>query len=185
MDTTNTDTYVVLINERDEITGTMEKMEAHRQALLHRAVSVFLFNRQGEWLLQRRNLQKYHSGGLWTNTCCTHPVPHESYGEAAHRRLREEMGIRCVLHPIFRFLYKAELGNGLTEHELDTVFIGFTDESPAIDRNEVHEWKYVTSGQLSRHLETAADEYTVWFRHIYRKVEKYLINGIHRYDNQN
>lgn len=183
MDTNNT--HVVLINEEDEVMGTMEKIEAHRQALLHRAVSVFLFNKQGEWLLQRRNPGKYHSGGLWTNTCCTHPVPGESYADAAQRRLREEMGIRCNLYPILRFRYKAELGNGLTEHELDMVFIGFTDEFPSVDRNEVEEWKYITSTQLNQNLATAPDEYTIWFRHICGQVEKFLINGIHQQYDKN
>lgn len=169
---------VILINDRDEKIGTMEKIAAHRQALLHRAVSVFIFNEQGQWLLQRRNLEKYHSGGLWSNTCCTHPYPHESHREAASRRLREEMGLACTIFPIFRFLYRAELDHGLTEHELDTVFIGFTDNVPEINRTEVHEWKYLSSDQLAHRLKTVPDEYTVWFRQSFRKVEKYLINGI-------
>lgn len=172
-------TEVVLIDDRDETIGTLDKMEAHRQALLHRAVSVFLFNKRGEWLLQRRHSLKYHSGGLWSNTCCTHPYPGESHREAARRRLREEMGLACPIHPIFRFLYRAPLGNGLTEHELDTVFIGFTDDTPAVDPVEVEAWIYLPSDRLHRHLDTHPDEYTVWFREIYRKVEKYLINGIH------
>lgn len=168
---------VILVNEQDEVIGTMEKMEAHRRALLHRAVSVFLFNEKGEWLLQRRNSQKYHSGGLWTNTCCTHPLPEESYEDAARRRLKEEMGIECsALHAVFRFIYKAELDNELTEHELDYIFIGFSDTLPNINTAEVAEWKYVDFNQLNKTVEKEPDAYTVWFRHIYEKVEKHLIN---------
>lgn len=168
---------VVLINEHDEVLGSIEKMEAHRRALLHRAVSVFLINSQGEWLLQRRNVQKYHSGGLWTNTCCTHPFPGESYESAAHRRLKEEMGLSCPsLSPLFHFIYKAELDNELTEHELDHIFVGYTDTLPEINPQEVEEWHYIPFPELKRKVTRQPETYTVWFRTVYQKVEKYLTN---------
>src|SRR5215203_6397334 len=118
---------VILVNEKDEEIGTMEKMEAHRKALLHRAFSVFIFNGRGEMLLQRRALKKYHSGGLWTNACCSHPRPGEVTADAAARRLREELGFVTTLNPAFQFVYRATFDNGLTEYEFDHVFLGKYD----------------------------------------------------------
>ena len=120
--------YVVLVNESDDEIGFMEKMEAHEKAILHRAFSVFLFNSRNEFLLQRRALEKYHSPGLWTNSCCSHPRRNESAIDAAKRRLMEEIGMQCDIREIFSFLYKADVGQGLTEHEFDHVFVGFTDD---------------------------------------------------------
>lgn len=169
---------VVLVNEQDEVLGTMEKMEAHRRALLHRAVSVFLVNGKGEWLLQRRNACKYHSGGLWTNACCTHPLPGESYEQAARRRLKEEIGIECgPLQYIFRFIYRAELDHELTEHELDYIFITTSDALPNVNPEEVDDWEYVSFPALSDSIAAAPEAYTVWFRHIYKTVETHLINN--------
>ena len=116
---------VILVNEQDEQTGVMEKMEAHQKALLHRAFSVFIFNDKGELLLQQRASDKYHSGGLWTNTCCSHPNPDEETITAAQRRLKEEMGFTTKLSKAFDFIYKSEFSNGLTEHEFDHVFTGY------------------------------------------------------------
>ena len=115
---------VVLVNEKDEAIGTMEKMAAHEKALLHRAFSVFVFNKNGDLLMQQRAHSKYHSGGLWTNTCCSHPRPGEHVADAANRRLQEEMGFTTSLNKAFDFTYKAAFDNGLTEHEFDHVFIG-------------------------------------------------------------
>lgn len=174
---------VVLVNEQDEVLGTMEKMEAHRRALLHRAVSVFLVNGKGEWLLQRRNISKYHSGGLWTNTCCTHPLPGESYEEAARRRLKEEIGIECgPLKYVFRFIYRAELDHELTEHELDYIFITTSNDLPCVNPEEVEEWEYVPFPSLKDSITATPEAYTVWFRHIYKTVETHLINNTPDYD---
>src|SRR5690606_3613335 len=132
--------YVILVDENDNETGTMQKMEAHQKALLHRAISVFICNSNGEWLLQKRALQKYHSNGLWTNTSCSHPFPGESNLDAANRRLFEEMGIKAGLTEIFTFIYKEQLDNELTEHELDHVFFGISDVEPEINPDEVDDW---------------------------------------------
>ena len=124
---------VILVNKNDEEIGTMEKMEAHVQGMLHRAFSVLIFNSNGQLLIHRRAFGKYHSEGLWTNTCCSHPLPGETIVEAANRRLVEEMGMKTSLSPLFSFIYRAELENNLVEHELDHVLIGFTDEQPLIN----------------------------------------------------
>src|SRR3954470_13284590 len=116
---------VILVNEKDQAIGTMEKMEAHRKGVLHRAFSVFIFDRHGKMLLQQRAFHKYHSGGLWTNACCSHPLPGEDIESAAHRRLYEEMGFQTPLKKIFDFTYKADFRNGLTEYEFDHVFTGY------------------------------------------------------------
>lgn len=131
---------VILVNENDQAIGTMEKMMAHQEAKLHRAISVFICNTNGDWLLQRRALHKYHSGGLWTNTCCSHPYPGESDIDAATRRLNEEMGMFSEVKELFSFIYKEKLDNELTEHELDHVFIGVTDTIPTINKEEVAEY---------------------------------------------
>lgn len=115
---------VILVNELDQETGLMEKMEAHEKGLLHRAFSVFIMNDQGDMLLQQRALDKYHSGGLWTNACCSHPLPGEAVEAAAHRRLSEEMGFDCPLRELFQFTYRTEFDNGLIEHEYDHVWTG-------------------------------------------------------------
>ena len=135
---------VILVDENDHEVGLMEKMEAHRKGLLHRAFSVLVFNDNGELLLQRRAFGKYHSEGLWTNTCCSHPYPGESILEAGKRRLFEEMGFSCELTHEFSFLYKADLENGLIEHELDHVLIGFSDETPHLNLEEVSAFKWMS-----------------------------------------
>src|ERR1700709_1109503 len=139
---------VILVNENDEETGTIEKMEAHKQALLHRAFSVFVFNTKGEMLLQQRALGKYHSAGLWTNTCCSHPRPGEDVTDAAVRRLYEEMGMKCTLKEAFCFVYKAELDQNLTEHEYDHVFTGVSDDTPVPEPTEAGGWKYISADAL-------------------------------------
>lgn len=175
-------TQVILIDEADCEIGTMEKMEAHRQARLHRAVSVFIFNSKGEWLLQRRACHKYHSGGLWTNTCCTHPYPNESYAEGAGRRLHEEMGITCSLQELFHFRYESLLDHGLTENELDHVFIGYSDQLPQLNTDEVCEYRYVTLNTLNHDIQTHPSLYTYWFTKIYCEVAKHLPKKQIRHD---
>lgn len=165
---------VILVDEYDNEIGTMEKIEAHRNSVLHRAVSVFIINNQGKWLLQRRAFDKYHSGGLWTNTCCTHPKPGETSIQAANRRLKEEMGLIAELNEIFQFKYKNALDNDLTEHELDHVFIGFTNDKPIINITEVAEWKYISYRKLITDITKYPDNYTVWFRKIAERVEKQI-----------
>lgn len=142
----------------------MEKMEAHRQGLLHRAFSVFIFNSRGEMLLQQRAHDKYHSPGLWTNTCCSHPMPGESTSDAATRRLSEEMGLSCPLRHLFQFIYRIDFSNGLTEHELDHVYIGITDQEPHINPEEVSDYRYIALHDLETDLRENPANYTEWFR---------------------
>lgn len=153
---------VILVDRDDQQTGTMEKMEAHIQGKLHRAFSVFIFNKKGELLLQRRADGKYHSGGKWTNTCCSHPRPGEITLEAAHRRLEEEMGMACELNFVFSFIYCTTIQDELIEHEYDHVFFGVTDELPVPDPDEVSAFKYTTMAQLAAGLKNNPDDYTQW-----------------------
>ena len=156
--------YVVLVDEKDNDVGLMEKMEAHEKGILHRAFSVFTFNSNGELLLQRRALTKYHSGGLWTNTCCSHPRSGEAPIDAAHRRLQEEMGFDCDLKKAFHFIYRSELDHNLIEHELDHVFIGKFDGVPKINPDEVHEYKYIDLDTLVQDVSDRPELYTEWFK---------------------
>lgn len=156
--------YVILVDEKDTATGVMEKQEAHVRGALHRAVSVFLFNAAGELLLQQRAADKYHSGSLWTNTCCGHPRQGETEIEAANRRLYEEMGIHCQLQKAFEFMYNADMGNGLTEHEFDHVFVGYTDTHPIPNILEVEDWKYMSKEALEADIAENPAAYTQWFR---------------------
>lgn len=165
---------VVLVDENDNEIGTMPKMEAHQKALLHRAISVFIFNSKGKWLLQRRALHKYHSSGLWSNAACTHPRPRESYLEAAKRRLEEEMGMKCELTELFNFIYKEKLDNELTEHELDHVFIGYSDNTPSFNAKEVCDYKYISYKTLTQDIHTNPDRYTYWFKHVIERVQQHL-----------
>lgn len=157
-------THVVLVNQFDEAIGTMEKMEAHQKAILHRAFSVFLFNEKGEMLLQRRSLQKYHSGGLWTNACCSHPNPGEDVLEAAVRRTKEELGILVALKKAFTFTYMAALDGGLTENEFDHVFVGTYHGKINPDPKEVGDYAYVEIEYLTEYVKKYPEKFTVWFR---------------------
>jgi isopentenyl-diphosphate Delta-isomerase len=168
--------FVILVDENDNQTGVAGKMEAHKKGLLHRAVSVFVINSHGNWILQRRALDKYHSNGLWTNTCCTHPHPGETDIEAAGRRLSEEMGIKCKLIELFSFIYSEKLDNDLTEHELDHVFFGVTDNVPVINAMEVEDWKAVSFGDLHEDIIKNSESYTYWFKEIYEKVNLHILN---------
>lgn len=156
--------YVVLVNQHDEEIGVMDKYQAHREGQLHRAFSVCVFNRKGELLLQRRHPEKYHSGGLWSNTCCSHPRPGEAVADAAQRRLQEEMGFQCAVEHLFGFVYHTELDNDLTEYEFDHVFIGRYDGIPAPNLEEVDKWEWVAPDALQRHMLHAPEAYTYWFR---------------------
>ncbi|MGL4779819.1 MAG: isopentenyl-diphosphate Delta-isomerase [Bacteroidales bacterium] len=165
---------VVLVDEQDHIVGEMDKMQAHQKARLHRAVSVFILNSKNEWLLQKRADGKYHSGGLWSNTSCTHPKLGEENVVCAKRRLKEEMGLEIDLQYLFNFIYKAELDNALCEHELDHVFIGISDEYPEINEEEVKDWKYLSYDQLVKELDANPDSYTEWFKKMHKKVYRLL-----------
>ncbi len=162
---------VVLVDKWDKEIGTMEKMEAHKKGILHRAFSVLLFDVSGNMLLQKRSKNKYHSGGLWTNTCCSHPLPGENIESATRRRLQEEMGID--VQPTFShtFIYKAALEDHLIEHELDHVFIGTYSGSPSVNKAEVEDWKYVDMEWLKRDMAAHPDSYTVWFKLIVNQPE--------------
>lgn len=165
---------VVLVNEFDEEVGTMEKMEAHRKALLHRAFSVFIFNPKGEMLLQRRALNKYHSGGLWTNACCSHPRPGETALAAARRRLREELGFIAELTPAFSFIYKAAFENGLTEYEFDHVFIGQYNGLVHPNPDEVGDYCYKNMEEIKSNIVSHPHKYTEWFKIALPRLEHYL-----------
>jgi isopentenyl-diphosphate Delta-isomerase len=156
--------YVILVDESDAELGLMPKMEAHEKGLLHRAFSVFIFNTGGEMLLQQRAGEKYHSPGLWSNTCCSHPREGEKTIGAAARRLREEMGMECSLVKGFDFVYKAEFGNGLKEHEYDHVFFGTSDVVPEINEAEVQAWKYMDVDLLAEDLKLHPEAYTEWLK---------------------
>ncbi len=156
--------HVVLVNERDDQIGLMQKLEVHQKGILHRAFSVFIFNSNHELLLQQRALGKYHSEGLWSNTCCSHPLPGETTAEAAVRRLDEEMGITAPLNFLYSFIYNAELDNGLTEHELDHVFWGMSDDLPVINTTEVGNYKYIAISELQKDLLENPDRYTEWLK---------------------
>lgn len=169
-----TEEFVVLVDEKDQQTGLMEKMEAHRRGVLHRAFSIFLFNTQGEMLLQQRALSKYHSPGLWTNTCCSHPREHESLEQATNRRLLEEMGLQCNLSKAFDFIYKADVGQGLIEHEFDHVFVGICDNPPHINTSEVADWKYMPMPEIKASMAAHPELFTVWFRIAFDQLENYL-----------
>ncbi|EKB58503.1 isopentenyl-diphosphate Delta-isomerase [Bergeyella zoohelcum] len=158
------ETKVVLVNENDEVLGTMEKLEAHQKGVLHRAFSVFLFNEKGQMLLQKRAATKYHSPNKWTNTCCSHPRLNETYQDAALRRLREELGIAAEIQPIFHFIYKADVGDGLWEHELDHVFIGNYEGVFQLNPEEVSEIRYITLDDLLQEVSSHPDDFTEWFK---------------------
>ena len=161
--------FVVLVDEADRELGAKEKLAAHLAGDLHRAVSVFLFNSKGELMLQQRALSKYHSGGLWTNTCCGHPRPKETPAEAAARRLEEEMGIRCNLKKKFDFVYQAVLSKDLSEHEFDHVFFGDYNGSPELNPQEAMNWKWMSLDDLRNEIRLNPENYTAWFKIILDK----------------
>lgn len=155
---------VILVDTDDVPIGFEDKLRAHREGKLHRAFSVFVLNTAGELLLQRRAVDKYHSGGLWSNTCCSHPRPGENTVAAAHRRLREELGFDCPLRPLYRFIYRAELDGGMIEHECDYVLVGQYDGDPVPDPVEVSDWSWATPAAIALALETEPAHFTFWFR---------------------
>lgn len=163
---------VILVDHLGKEIGVEEKLKAHREGKLHRAFSVFIFNTQGELLLQKRSRTKYHSGGLWTNTCCSHPRPGETYHCAAKRRLNEEMGVDCELTVLFSFIYHTKLENNLFEHELDYVLLGRFDGQPIPNPDEVDDWKWMQIDQLKRDVRENPKRYTYWFKLVLNRVLK-------------
>lgn len=161
---------VILVDEQDRAIGTMEKLAAHREGLLHRAISVFIFDDQGRLLLQQRAAHKYHTANLWTNTCCSHPMPGENVLDAAHRRLREEMGMEADLSFAFAFQYRAAFDNGLTEHEVDHVFIGHSSHPPIPNPAEVADYRWLNQSDIEHDVNAHPDAYTAWFKLIYPRV---------------
>lgn len=163
---------VILVDENDVEIGRMEKMAAHREALLHRAFSVFIFNRKGEMLLQQRASSKYHSPDLWTNACCSHPMPGETTEQAARRRLKEELGFDTELEHLFHFIYKTPFDNGLTEHELDHVFVGVYDGAINPDPAEVKDFCYMKMEAITESLQSYRHKYTSWFQIAFPRLEE-------------
>lgn len=165
---------IILVNEQDEQTGTGEKMDVHFKALLHRAFSVFIFNEKGEMLLQRRALSKYHSGGLWTNACCSHPRPGETTMAGAQRRLKEELGFSVPLTKIFDFIYKAPFNNGLTENEFDHVFIGKYNRTITANPEEVMDYCYKPMEEIKSELFLSPEKFTAWFHIAFPRIETFF-----------
>ena len=165
---------VILVDKNDNQVGLMPKLEAHEKGLLHRAFSIFIFNSRYELLLQKRASSKYHSGGLWTNTCCSHPREGEDTLDAANRRLDEEMGIKTSLRKVYDFIYIAELDNQLTEHEFDHVFYGVCDRDPKLNRDEAEDFKWVDMETLNNDIIKNEDNYTVWFKIAFEYFYNYL-----------
>lgn len=164
---------VVCVDEQDRELSVMEKMEAHEKGVLHRAFSIFVFNKNGQLMLQQRALHKYHSGGLWTNTCCSHPQPGELLEDGAHKRLKVEMGFDCDLKEIFHFTYRAEFEDGLVEHEVDHVLVGTYEQDPVVNPEEVHAFKWISLEELKIELEKHPERYTEWFKIAIEKVLEY------------
>ncbi len=173
----NMEEQVVLVDEKDNALGLMPKMEAHEKAILHRAFSVFIFNSKGELMLQQRAASKYHSPLLWTNTCCSHQREGETNLEAGKRRLQEEMGFVAEIKEVFSFIYKAPFDNGLTEHELDHVMIGYYNDTPNINKEEVEDYKWMTLIDVKNDIKKNPDQYTEWFKIIFDKSFEKLANA--------
>lgn len=165
---------VILVDQNDNPIGLMPKLEAHEKALLHRAFSVFIFNSNNELMLQQRALHKYHSPGLWTNTCCSHQREGESNLEAGKRRLNEEMGFVTPLVEKTSFIYKAPFDNGLTEHELDHIMVGTYNDEPEINKDEVADWKWMSLEAIKKDIKANPNSYTAWFKIIFHKFYKFI-----------
>ncbi|HEV7622386.1 MAG TPA: isopentenyl-diphosphate Delta-isomerase [Flavisolibacter sp.] len=161
---------LVLVNDKDEPIGYMEKMKAHEEGLLHRAFSVFIFNSEGKMLLQKRSAKKYHGGGLWTNACCSHPKPDENVKAAAEKRLFEEMGFTTTLKKVFEFTYLANVENGLIEHEYDHVFSGIYEGEINPDRMEVEDYCYKDMDTISLEVSSRPEDFTSWFKIAFPKI---------------
>lgn len=176
------DEQLILVNEQDDEIGVSDKLSVHRQGLLHRAFSVFIFNSEGKLLLQQRADTKYHSPGLWTNTCCSHPRPSELILQACKRRLKEEMGMLCDPEFSFSFIYKYQFINGLIEHEFDHVFIGICNEQPVLNEQEVKNWKYVSLDELQSGILNHPENYTPWLKICLPLLKEQISKSKFKYD---
>jgi len=165
---------IILVDVNDQVVGSGEKIKVHQEGKLHRAFSIFVFNENGELLLQQRAKTKYHCGGLWTNSCCSHPRFGENLAQAALRRLKEEMGFTCEFEEVFSFIYQAEFANGLTEHELDHVFVGRYSGQPAVNPEEVEAWQWIFLADLQNNIDENPEDYTPWLKIIMAKYLDYL-----------
>ena len=165
---------VILVDRKDRQVGMGEKLETHLKGRLHRALSIFVFNSKGELMLQRRALGKYHCGGLWSNTVCSHPRPGEKIGKAVHRRLKEELGFDTPLHEVFSFIYRVKFANGLTEYEFDHFFFGRFDGKPKPNPKEVCDWKWINLKDLRKDVNAHPKKYTYWFMKALPRFKKYL-----------
>lgn len=163
--------YIIAVDEFDKEIGSIEKMEAHRKGTLHRAFSILVFNSKNQLLLQKRNLEKYHSPGLWTNTCCSHPKYGENLHDAIYRRLKEEMGFTCELKEVFNFIYKVKLEDNLFENEYDHVFIGKYDGEIIVNKDEVDDFKWVDIKEVKKDMVEKPELYTYWFKYLVNKAE--------------
>ena len=168
---------VILVDKKDNPLGKMGKMEAHKKGLLHRAFSIFILNSKSQLLIQKRAYTKYHSPGLWTNTCCSHQREGESSIQAGQRRLLEEMGFNTSLKELFSFIYKASFDNGLIEHELDHVLLGFSNDLPQINSDEVFDFRWVDLKILNEDLISNSKKYTIWFHIIFERFYKYVLDN--------
>jgi len=171
---------VILVDENDREIGVEEKIKAHEDGKLHRAFSIFIFNSKGEMLLQRRAKHKYHSGGLWSNACCSHPRPNESLEDAIHRRLKEEMGFDCKLKKAFHFIYEVYLDNGLKEHEFDHVFIGVYGGDVNLNLDEVMDFKWICIEKLLEDIQKNGEKYTPWFKIALKRVLCWRDNWVNK-----
>jgi isopentenyl-diphosphate Delta-isomerase len=162
---------VILVDKKDNKIEIMEKIEAHKKGLLHRAFSIFIFNSNNELLLQKRADSKYHSPGLWTNTCCSHPIPNSTLEIDIHERLKNEMGFDCELKKSFTFIYKAEFDNGLTENEFDHVFIGNYNDEPKPNEKEVSDYKWITLDELKKDIVNNPNIYTYWLKKVINRIK--------------
>ena len=162
--------YVILVDEEDRQTGTCEKLEAHEKGLMHRAFSIFLFNKNGEMLLQQRAAEKYHTPGLWSNTCCSHPRPDENMEDALKRKLFQEMGISAQVDKVFDFAYRADFDNGLVENEVDHVYFGEYNDAPNPNPEEIQSWKYSSFEEIKKEIEKDETMYTPWFKIVLNQV---------------
>lgn len=161
---------VILVDRHDRPTGRMEKLEVHEKGLLHRAVTVYVFNSRHQLLLQQRASGKYHCGGLWSNTTCGHPYPQEATSTAAERRLREEMGMQLKLHPVFELSYNLPMGNGLTEHEYGHVYFAFSNELPVPNPEEADSWRYASLSDIEQEMAHHPERFTPWFLHTFSRI---------------
>jgi isopentenyl-diphosphate delta-isomerase len=169
---------VILVNRDNRKIGEEEKIKAHKEGKLHRAFSIFIYNSKGELLIQKRAKEKYHSGGLWSNSVCSHPKSNENYQQAVHRRLKEEMGFDCKLKKLFCFIYNAGFQNGLIENEYDCVFVGKFDGKPKPNRKEIMNYKWISVKELKKDIIKNPDKYTIWLKIALKRIKNYNIKEI-------